>query len=423
MRQLWTVVRFELSSYYKNKGYVVTTILLTLILSIGLCIPRFLGADNDQSEKSSVATEDVGNGEVGEVGDVYLILDEAGVLSDMTYLENNYGEYEWKVVSDKASLESEVKAETAQAGFIIKTPTSYEYVVNNSEMYDSTMNTFDEILSYYYRANYMKEHNIDVDKMQEIINTKVESKETILGKDGVGSYAYTYILIFVIYFMILFYGQMIAVSITTEKSNRAIEVLVTSSKPDYLIFGKVFAGAIASFLQVGIILGAGLLSYHLNATFWSGMLNGLLGSLFDIPTEVLIVFAIFVIFGFLFYSFLYASLGALVSKTEDISKSVGPVMMIFIVGFMLAVFGLNDPNGMLIRVASFIPFTSSYMMLIRTAMGSVTILELVISAIILIMSSVLTGILGAKVYRMGTLHYGNPLKLSNVLKRIIRGKE
>lgn len=419
MTQLWTVIRFELNSYFKNKGYILATVLLAAVLGVGLCIPRFFGDDDDKKKDGVATSEEQGK----EKKDSLLIYDEAGIIKDTAYLDKQYPGWTWKIVSDEKKLEDEVKADTAEAGFVVRNASTYDYVVNNSKMYDSNTEMFDEILSYYNRANYMNQNKIDVEKMEEVLNTPIVSNQKVLGKDSVRSYAYTYILIFVIYFMIIFYGQMIAVSVTSEKSNRAIEVLITSSKPDYLIFGKVCAGAIASFLQIGIILGAGLVSYRANASVWSSKLTGMLGSIFDIPNSVLIVFAVFVVFGFLFYSFLYASLGALVSKTEDISKSVGPVMMVFIVGFMIAMFGLQEPDGMLIRITSFIPFTASYMMIIRTAMGTVTVLELIISALILVASCVLTGIIGAKVYRFGTLHYGNPLKLRNVLKRLISERE
>ena len=71
-----------------------------------------------------------------------------------------------------------------------------------------------------------------------------------------GNYAYTYIMIMVLYFLLIFYGQMIATSVTSEKSNRAIEILVTSVDSNSLIFGKVFAGAIAGLIQCVLILGS-----------------------------------------------------------------------------------------------------------------------------------------------------------------------
>ena len=94
--------------------------------------------------------------------------------------------------------------------------------------------------------------------VESIYAEPMQSEMMILGKDSAQNYWYTYVLIFLLYFMIIFYGQMIAVSVTTEKSNRAIEILVTSVNSNSLIFGKVLAGAISGVVQAGIILGSAL---------------------------------------------------------------------------------------------------------------------------------------------------------------------
>ena len=97
---------------------------------------------------------------------------------------------------------------------------------------------------------------------------------------------------------------MIATSVASEKSNRAIEVLVTSIDSKFLLFGKVLSGALAAFLQVGIILGVTLLSYQANRDVWGSVLDPVL----HIPSDVLIAFTFFGIGGFLFYACLYGAL-------------------------------------------------------------------------------------------------------------------
>ena len=112
-------------------------------------------------------------------------------------------------------------------------------------------------------------------------------------------------------------------------------------------------------------------------------------------------------------------LGALVSKTEDISKSSSPVLMLYIASFMIAIFGMtSDSNSILMKVASYIPFTSGHAMFIRVSMGSVAVWEVIISAIILGVSCVVAGVLAAKIFRFGTLHYGNPIKFKTALRKV-----
>lgn len=191
-----------------------------------------------------------------------------------------------------------------------------------------------------------------------------------------------------------------------------MEVLITSTSSNCLIFGKVFAATIASIIQVGVMIGSGVITYKLNGKAWNGLLDGV----FAIPSSILITFAIFGGIGYIFYAFIYAALGALVSKTEDVSKSIGNITFIFLIVFFVAIFGLQNSDSMIVKVASYIPFSSCMTMIIRVAMGSVKIIEIVISAVILIVSTILVGIGSAKIYRMGTLRYGNPIKLTNALK-------
>nr|MCR4944497.1 ABC transporter permease [Clostridium sp.] len=262
--------------------------------------------------------------------------------------------------------------------------------------------------------SYLTSKGINAEEIESLFNMPINSDIQVLGKDSVSNYAYTYGLIFIIYIVVLTYGQLIATSVTSEKSNRAIEVLVTSASTNSLIFGKVIAGAIASLIQVGIIISSGLISYKFNSDAWDNKLD----MVFDIPSEVLLCFAVFGVLGFLFYSFIFGTLGALVSKTEDISKSVMPITMIFVVIFMLVMINLTNTDGTVVKILSYIPFSSLIAMFTRSAMGTVATVEILISLAILIASTIVTGLLASKIYRRATLMYGNPIKLTKALKWI-----
>ena len=226
------------------------------------------------------------------------------------------------------------------------------------------------------------------------------------------NYWYCYVLVIIVFMLIVYYGQMIAVSVTNEKSNRAIEVLVTSTSPNSLLFGKVIAGAVGGVFQMGVVLGATLISYQVNREQWGGMLDMFL----HIPSEVLLAFAFFGLGGYLFYAFLYGAMGALVSKTEDISKSVSGLMVVIMAVYFFSLVQLTNVDGQVIRILSFLPVSSYSTMFARIAMGTVAPWEIIVSFLILAVSILGTGILGAKIYRMGTLRYGNPIKITSALK-------
>lgn len=407
MKQFFTVLKFELGNYFKNKSYLITTILFSLLLIVGLSVPSFINipALSGKDKVESNEKED-------EEKIVFAIYDKDNVIADNEYLKKAFEDVEWENVNSRKEVEDLINEDKADAGFVVNSLTDYSYLVQNSSFSDENQPIFESVLSRVYREDYLKDKNISVDEMDALYNMPIESNVEILGKDSVKNYIYTYALIFILYFMIIMYGQLIATSVTSEKSNRAIEVLVTSTSSNSLIFGKVIAGAIASFIQMGLIIGSGLVSYKINRDSW----NGLLDMVFDIPSNVLLTFAVFGMLGYLLYTFIFGALGALVSKTEDIGKSAGNISMIYVIVFMLTMFNLTKPDGMIMKVMSFIPFSSCNAMFVRVAMGTVPTIEIIISLALLIASIVIVGFLGAKIYRMATLMYGNPIKLSNAIK-------
>lgn len=420
MKQFLTVLKFELNNYFKNKSFMITTFILAFIIAavviVPTMIPGLLGDEDDGTEASTTG-EVVVDDEADVEDEVELELlgvclgKEAGI--DAELVKAIYPA-DWTTYEDEKAMKEAVEAGEIEAGFVIESPTEVIYVVNDLSMYDYLGDMFSQTLAECYKQQYLLEKGLTAEEIAESESFYVNVTEEVLGKDSGQNYWYTYVLVFVVYFLIIFYGQMIATSVTTEKSNRAIEILVTSVNPNSLICGKVLAGAIAGVLQAGIILGSGFVSYSFVKEAWGGMLD----FLFDIPTNVLIVYAIFAILSYLLYAFIFGMLGALVSKTEDISKSSSPVLMIYIASFMIAIFGMSsDSNSIMMKVASYIPFTSGNAMFVRVAMGSVEIWEVILSAVILGASCVIAGVLAAKIFRFGTLHYGNPIKLKTALKK------
>lgn len=421
MKKFLTVYEFELMSYLKNKSFVVTTIVLAVLLFGVMFLPRvfdisdMLGIESTKTEAVSeegTNAEDTGDVEAAtELG----LVDEQGVFADVTVLEQAFGkDVTFQVMKNEKELKKAVEQEDVVAGFDVKDDLHYEYYVLNREMFDENQAIFEEVLSMIHQQRFCVEQGIDYASFMAEYNAPVDCTEQILGKDAEDNYWYCYALVIVIFMMIILYGVMVATSVTVEKSNRSIEVLVTSIDAKYLLFGKVFAGATAAIVQLGLILAAVLGGYGMNHTFWGDALDMVL----DIPGEVLAAFAVFGIGGFLFYAFLYGAMGALVSKTEDINKTAGTLQMAIMLVYFVVLFQLQNPDGIVMKVCSFLPFSSYSAMFVRIGMGTVAVWEIVVSAVILFASIFGVGWLAAKIYRMGTLRYGNPIKLSTALKNI-----
>ena len=411
MKKFGVIFQYELMNYIKNKSYVITTVIIALVAGIIMFVPNFIDIGSVTGEnKNDVSDENSG----ADSDSTILVYDKSGMVTDISFIQNFYPDDAIKKASGENELVDKVKADEVSAGFVVNSLTDYDYYVYNQSMTDDNQVVFTQVMTVLNQMVYCQKNGIDYASLAQAFNPQIDCHENILGKDMGSNYWYCYGLVMIIFMIIIMYGSMVATSVTQEKSNRTMEVLVTSVDTNLLFFAKVLAGAVAALIQSAVMLGTVLISYKINQDKWGGMLNMVL----DIPANVLVVFALFGIGGFLFYTFIYGAMGALVSKTEDINKSAGGVQMVIMIVYFITLASLTDVDGIMIKVTSFLPVSSYSAMFARVAMGSVNTWEIVVSFIILVASIVVVGIIGAKIYRMGTLRYGNPIKLSNAFKSI-----
>ena len=336
------------------------------------------------------------------------------------YFGNAFVDYNVKVAEGSVDdLKNDIISGNAECAFVMNSASSYTYYVNNLSMYDSNTAIADTVLQEVYRINAMVQNGLTPEQAGEIMSVQIESGTETLGKDQMQNFFYTYIMIFALYMVILLYGQMVATNVATEKSSRAMEVLVTSAKPTSMMFGKVLASCIAGFSQLVLVFGTAILLYNVNKEALS---NPLIASIFDIPIELFIYLIVFFVLGFLIYAFMFGAIGSTASKLEDINTSVMPITFLFIIAFMVVMFSMSsgsvDNTAML--VCSYIPFTSPMAMFTRICMSTVAWYEIAISIAILIGSTVGIGVLSAKIYRVGVLLYGMPPKFSTIMKTVFK---
>ena len=217
--------------------------------------------------------------------------------------------------------------------------------------------------------------------------------------------------------LVIMYGQMVSTSVAREKDNRTMEILITSTKPDALIVGKVLANGVAGLLQFMFILSVALLGYFLNKPNFPEVVNTMLfGSL---SWDSIVVFLVFTALGYLMYLFVYASLGSLVSKLEDVGSSVSIITVLFVVAYMIGILGLNDPTSLMLKVASYFPFTAILSMPIRYFLTEVSVIELTISLILMAVTTWFLAIFSIRIYRLGSLSYGNKMSFVKAVKAVL----
>ena len=411
MKQFGKILKFELKGYMRNKVFVGITIFLVVAIAIVMFIPNIIAAF--ESDEGDVTPTDL---------PTMLVYAEDENLSAIVkeYFGNAFVDYNVKVAEGSVEdLKDDIISGNAECAFVMNSASSYTYYVNNLSMYDMNTEVANTVLQEVYRINAMVQNGLTPEQAGEIMSVQIESGTETLGKDQMQNFFYTYIMIFALYMVILLYGQMVATNVATEKSSRAMEVLVTSAKPTSMMFGKVLASCIAGFSQLVLVFGTAILLYNVNKEALS---NPLIASIFDIPIELFIYLIVFFVLGFLIYAFMFGAIGSTASKLEDINTSVMPITFLFIIAFMVVMFSMSsgsvDNTAML--VCSYIPFTSPMAMFTRICMSTVAWYEIAISIAILIGSTIGIGILSAKIYRVGVLLYGMPPKFSTIMKTVFK---
>ena len=414
MKQFLTVFKFELMGHLKNKVLIGLTLAIVLVFGVMLSYPRLtayldksdieLPSISGEEEASKVALKN--NSEIPD--EILLQTFEAAFAEDyeLTAIGDN--------VSDK-ELESQVKAGDYDTAFIIESTKTYKYIVDTVGMYDVESSMASQLLLNLHRNLTMAGAGMSEEQILDVLDSNIDCETIVTGKDQTESFGYTYAIIMILYMVLIYYGQFVANGVATEKSSRAMEVLITSAKPINLMFGKVLGAGCAGLLQIVAIIFSAYGFYKLNEDVVE---NEMLESLFGMPLEVALYSVLFFVLGFFIYAFLYGAAGSLTTRIEDLGTISMPIMLVYMAAFMLAIFGMTGDmvDGTLFKVCSFLPTFAPMIMLVRICMGSVAVWEVALSIAIQIISIIALGFLCAKIYRAGVLMYGNTPKVKDIFK-------
>lgn len=413
MKQFLTVFRFEFKNYAKNKVFIAITLIAILLLGGVLFFPRVkeaFGSDTPAQEP-------------GQKREIVALADASGANAQesLAFFSAALPQYEWKLAdADETALKAKVEDGSYRFALLLQTSLNYQYIVGNLSMTDTVSYTLDELIVTKYRADTMQKLGLSADQSQQLLSAQAQRETITTGKDQIKSYFYTFILMFALYMTILLYGQFVAQSVVTEKSSKAMELLITSARPSSLMFGKVFGTGLAGLVQLILIIGSAFVFFNLNSAYWDS--GSVITSLFDMPLELVLYTLLFFVTGYFLYAFLFGALASLATRMEDTNTLTMPVVLIFVVSFMATIFSMVGGNvdGALMKTLSFVPFTSPMAMFARIAMSEVAPIQIILSVAILIASITGIGFLAAGIYRVGVLMYGKPPKLKELV-RILRG--
>ncbi|WP_249599159.1 ABC transporter permease [Peribacillus frigoritolerans] len=406
MNKFWIVLSHTYLSKLKTKSFIISTIImmaLILVLSnLSNLIDKF---DSDEQEKVAVIDQTEGG-----LFDSYKNA-VAGVNDDLSIIS----------VQDEKEAEEMVSAEEIVGYLLIQQDKTlgFKGTYKANQISDSAVSN-DLLLALTQLKGQItaKELNLTEQQIAQLntppaFDTIALQKNAKTEEDLNQARGLVYVLLFVIYFGVLMYATMIAMEVATEKTSRVMEILISSVPPVTQMFAKIMGVALLSLTQMILFFGVGYFSIKQNLT---GMDEGFFSFFGFGSTDIsTIIYAIiFALLGYFLYATLAACLGSVVSKIEDVQQMISPMTMLVVIAFMIAMFGLGNPSASYITITSFIPFFTPMIMFLRVGMLEVPFWEIAISIGVLILTIVLLGIIGAKIYRGGVLMYGSSKSLKSI---------
>jgi ABC-2 type transport system permease protein len=246
----------------------------------------------------------------------------------------------------------------------------------------------------------------------ELKTIQVKNGQTVASDAG-KSFWGAYIMAFVLYFAVVFYGMNVAHSVVAEKTSRVFEVLLATAKPESLMAGKLLGVGAAGLTQMAVWIAAVFLlsASALGAELGQGGLAA-----YGITPLQLIFFVIYFLLGFFFYSALSAGFGATVSQESEVQQFSMVLVMPQLIGLVLMVYILGNPSAWPVVLLSLFPPCTPIVMCLRMSAMAVPWWQLALSLILMVAATYGVLWLASRIYRVGILMYGKRPTLPEMLR-------
>lgn len=412
MNKMGSVVRFTFMNKVKTKSFLITTLVLLLLVSIGLNIPyvieKFSG-DDANTKIGIVLDQQPG------IAASLKSYQNKGQTTSYTFVDYDNGNVEFlQKEIEEGKIDGYLSFDQNDSG--VFPAVSY---VSNDESLGNGLYTFLQAALQSAKVEYITKGSLSDEQIAALTTpVNIESLQVKKLVDGSNiddaksedkpvehiNYGVVYILIILFFMSTMMTGNMIAAEVTAEKSSRIMEILITSVSPLVQMFGKILGMFLVGLFQIALFIA--VIGINASLPHNQGLLAEFGLSLSQINIEVLVLGLVFYVLGYFLYATLFAAVGSLVSRTEELGQAVMPITMISLVAFYIGIFSLGAPNSLLLKVSSYIPFISPVSMIIRVGLGDTPVWEIVISLLILTAAIFIFGWLSAKIYRTGVLLYG-----------------
>ncbi|MDY8023826.1 ABC transporter permease [Paenibacillus polymyxa] len=422
MNRLGTVIGFTFRQKARTKSFIITTLVLALLITLGMNLPYLISLFKGEGAGGSGTT-------AAEHHRLGLIagsrIEVANQLEQFTKKQSNPAAI-WVRYENVQTLAMQQALKNGELqGYVQFTEPAtkgdtfpkVEYVSVEKEPSPAVITLLQTGLQEAKVKAIMGGNALTSDQIREISTPVMVDSREVDGPSEAGgavgteeketsmiNYGLVYVLMILFFTSSMMTGNMIAAEVTSEKSSRIMEILITSVSPLTQMFGKIIGIFLVGLLQIAVfaaVVCANLMLPHNNVILSSAGLD-----LSQLNIAVLGYGLVFYILGYFLYAVLFAAVGSIVSRTEELGQAIMPITMLSLAAFYIGIFNIAAPDTIFVKVAGYIPFFSPTVMLLRIGLERASLLEIWLSLGILVASILFFGWLAAKIYRTGVLMYG-----------------
>ena len=406
MKDILTVIKFTIKDMVRKKSFIISNLIILAIIILAFNIPNIIdaivGEEKIQTDETLliVDSENIFEGSLIQINEM-----ELGYNVEISNENITFEDIKEKIEKDEIE---EAIIITNKDGQI-----NIEYIVENLLMVEQVPESIVNAITATYSNLQLSKLELTAEQLQSLVpNFNLEMKQTEQ-EEVEGNPIAMMLMSMVLFFAIYYTAYQVSASITTEKTSKIIETLVTSTTPKTIVLGKTIGVGIVGLLQIIVIVATALISGELFLE--KGMLEGLI-DLSNLTPFLGMISIVYFILGYAVYALLYALTGSTVGKPEDVQTASGPVAIIAVIGFYLAYFTMMNPTSELNKLAAILPISSPFCMPFRVMMGIATTQELLISVSVILITIFIIAKVSIRIYSHAILNYGSKIGFKDMIE-------
>ncbi len=407
MKDIVTVMKFTIKDMVKRKSFVISTLIILALIVIGFNVPNII---------KSIKGEDT--------EDKLLIVDEQNIFEgSLEQLKNVDLGYEIEIAQNTyEEIKKKIEEEEIGSAIVIEKQENHvkiRYIVENTTMMEKVPEEIVNGINTLYTNLQISKLGLTPEQLQSITPDFEFNLEQTEEEEAKGNIFVMMLMSIVLFYAIYFCAYQVSSSITTEKTSKIMETLVTSTTPRTIVLGKTIGIGVVGLLQMIVIVATALISAK---SFLDPELLNMALDMSNMTVYLAIITIIYFILGYFTYALLYALTGSTVSKPEDIQSANGPVAILAVVGFYLSYFTMMNPTSSLNVFASLFPISSPFCMPFRIMMGLASTTDVIVSIAILLVTILVIAQIAIKIYSSAILNYGTKMSLKDMVNIYKDGK-